>query len=165
MSGSNCCFFRFCPLSLHPAQAASEASVVKWSTRFISGPLGRLCNFFNLLWLQSKSDSKKSACNAGYSGSIPGLGRSPEEGNGNPLWYSCLRNPMNRGTWWATGSQSQTQLNNWTHTHNYTLLDTSFHTLFCVWSRLNCKFLEGWDCVFFLLIPTAFNTINYFSFV
>ena len=36
------------------------------------------------------------------SGSIPGLGRSPGEGNGNPLQYSCLENPKNRGAWWAT---------------------------------------------------------------
>ena len=35
-------------------------------------------------------------------GSIPGLGRSPEEGNGNPLQYSCLENPMDRGAWKAT---------------------------------------------------------------
>ena len=35
-------------------------------------------------------------------GSIPGLGRSPGEGNGNPLWYSCLENPMDRGVCWAT---------------------------------------------------------------
>ena len=35
-------------------------------------------------------------------GSIPGLGRSPGEGNGNPLQYSCLENPMDRGVWWAT---------------------------------------------------------------
>ena len=35
-------------------------------------------------------------------GSIAGSGRSPEEGNGNPLQYSCLRNPMDRGAWWAT---------------------------------------------------------------
>ena len=35
-------------------------------------------------------------------GSIPGLGRSPGEGNGNPLQYSCLENSMDRGTWWAT---------------------------------------------------------------
>ena len=39
------------------------------------------------------SDSKESACNAGDLGSIPGLGRSPGEGNGNPLQYSCLENP------------------------------------------------------------------------
>jgi len=35
-------------------------------------------------------------------GSIPGSGRSPREGNGNPLQYSCLENPMDRGAWWAT---------------------------------------------------------------
>ena len=47
------------------------------------------------------SDSKESACNAGDLGSIPGLGRSPGEGNGNPLQYYCLENPMDRGTWQA----------------------------------------------------------------
>ena len=45
----------------------------------------------------SGSDSKASACNAGDLGSVPGLGRSPGEGNGNPFQYSCLENPMDRG--------------------------------------------------------------------
>ena len=45
------------------------------------------------------SDGKASAYNAGYPGSIPGSGRSPGEGNGNPLQYSCLENPMDRGSW------------------------------------------------------------------
>ena len=56
------------------------------------------------------SDSKASAYNVGHPGSIPGLGRSPGEGNGNPL-QSCLKNPMGRGDWWATVhrvSKSQT---------------------------------------------------------
>ena len=48
------------------------------------------------------SDGKASAYNAGDLGSIPGLGRSPGEGNGNPLWYSCLENPMDQRSWWAT---------------------------------------------------------------
>ena len=48
------------------------------------------------------SDSKVSACNVGDLGSIPGLGRSPGEENGNPLQYSCLENPMVRGAWGAT---------------------------------------------------------------
>ena len=48
------------------------------------------------------SDGKESACNAGDLGSIPGLGRSPEGGHGNPLQYSCLENHMDRGVWWAT---------------------------------------------------------------
>ena len=48
------------------------------------------------------SDSKESACNAGNPGSMPGLGRSAREGNGYPLQYSCLENPMDRGAWQAT---------------------------------------------------------------
>ena len=48
------------------------------------------------------SDSKASACNAGYPGSIPESGKSPGEGNGNPLQYSCLENFMDGGAWWAT---------------------------------------------------------------
>ena len=48
------------------------------------------------------SDSKESACNPGYWCSIPGLRRSPEEGNGNLLQYSCLENSIDRGAWWAT---------------------------------------------------------------
>ena len=45
---------------------------------------------------------KNPPVNAGDVGSITGLGRSPGEGNGNPLQYSCLENPMDRRTWWAT---------------------------------------------------------------
>ena len=48
------------------------------------------------------SDGIESACNAGDPGSIPGLGRTPGEGHGNPLRCSCLENSMNRGAWWAT---------------------------------------------------------------
>ena len=45
---------------------------------------------------------KNLLANAGDLGSIPGSGRSPGEGNGNPFQYSCLENPMDRGNWWAT---------------------------------------------------------------
>ena len=48
------------------------------------------------------SAGKESACNAADLGSIPGLGRSPGEGKGYPFQYSCLKNPMDRGAWWAT---------------------------------------------------------------
>ena len=48
------------------------------------------------------SDSKESACNAGDVGSIPGSGRSPGEGNGKPIQYSCLENFMDGGAWRAT---------------------------------------------------------------
>ena len=52
-------------------------------------------------------DGKESTCNAGDLGSIPGSGRSPREGNGNLLPYSCLENPMDREAWWATSMGSQ----------------------------------------------------------
>ena len=48
------------------------------------------------------SEVKESACNAGDPSSIPGSGRSPGEGNGNPIQYSCLENPMNGEAWQAT---------------------------------------------------------------
>ena len=62
-----------------------------------------------------KTDSKESACNVGDLGLILRWGRSPGEGNGNPLQYSCLKNPMDRGIWQATVhgvAQSGTRLNN-----------------------------------------------------
>ncbi len=64
------------------------------------------------------SVGKESACNAGDPGSIPGLGRSPGEGNGNPLQYSCLENPMDGGAWWATVhgvAKSRTRLSDFTN--------------------------------------------------
>ena len=48
------------------------------------------------------SAGKESTCNAGDPGSIPGLGRSPGEGNDDPLQYSCLENPRDRGVWQVT---------------------------------------------------------------
>ena len=56
----------------------------------------------HILGFPHSSVSKESACNAGDPGSTPGLGRSPEEGNGNPLQYSCLGNHMDRGAWLST---------------------------------------------------------------
>ena len=59
------------------------------------------------------SGGKESACDVGDLGSIPGSGRSPGEGIGYPLQYSCLENSMDRGAWWATvhaAAKSQTQL-------------------------------------------------------
>ena len=68
------------------------------------------------------SDSKASVYNARDLGSSPGLGRSPGEGNGNPLQYYCLENPMDRGAWWAAVhgvAKSQTWLSDFTFTLSY----------------------------------------------
>ena len=69
----------------------------------------RVCQSFNLIfnfaWLFVALVVKNRPASTGGirdAGSIPGWGRSSGEGNGNPLQYSCLENPMDRGTWWAT---------------------------------------------------------------
>ena len=85
-----------------------------------------ICNlpwFIRLYWFQAYSimgfpgglDSKESTCNAGDPGLTPGSGRSPGEGNGYPLQYSCLENTMDREAWRATVhevAKSWTQLSN-----------------------------------------------------
>ena len=82
-------------------------------------------NHFNITFLSEHqgfpggSEGKASACNAGDLGLIPGSGRSPGEGNVNPLQDSCLENPMDREAWWATVlgvTKSQTQLSDFTFT-------------------------------------------------
>ena len=68
------------------------------------------------------SEVKASARNAEDLGSIPGSGRSPGEGNGNPLQYSCLENPMDGGAWWATVhgvAKSRTRLSDFTHSKHF----------------------------------------------
>ena len=72
------------------------------------------------------SDGKESACNAGDLGLIPGLGRSPGEGNGYPLQYSGLENFMDRGAWQATVhgvAKSRTWLSDFTSLHFLSLTD------------------------------------------
>ena len=72
---------------------------------------------------------KNPPVNAGDTGLIPGLGKSPGVGNGNPLQYSCLRNPMDRGAWQATVhgvAKSQTQLSDFIHSLTHSLCLTYF---------------------------------------
>ena len=59
------------------------------------------CKYYYMWDFTGVSVVKNLPTNAGDAGLIPGLGRSPGEGKGNPLQYSCLRNPMDRGVWWA----------------------------------------------------------------
>ena len=59
-------------------------------------------SFMIIMSFSGGSVVKSSLANAGDLGSIPGSRRSPGEGNGNPLQYSCLGSPMDRGAWWAT---------------------------------------------------------------
>ena len=72
-----------------------------------------------------------SACNAGDLGSIPGSGRSPGEGNGNPLQYSCLENSTDGRAWWATVhgvAKSQTPLSDFIFTFHFHALEKEMAT-------------------------------------
>ena len=68
---------------------------------YICGKCLVLVIFFKNKGFPGSSVGKESACHAGDPGSIPGSGRSPGEGYGKPLYYSCLENPMDRRAWWA----------------------------------------------------------------
>ena len=87
----------------------------------------KIYNFTIYMGFPGGSEAKASACNVGDLGSIPGSGRSPGEWNGTPLQYSCLKNPMDRGAWWATVhgvAKSRTRLNDFTSLYSYyTVID------------------------------------------
>ena len=117
------------------------------------------------------SEDKASACNAGDPGSIPGLGRSPGEGNSNPLQYSCLENPVDRGALWATVhgvAKSRTRLNGCVfsqfvpHSPYCTVSTNPFSlsaSVFLPISRLICTiFLDS------LYIYTHTHTVTYICF-
>ena len=87
-------------------EVAAHSSTPAWKIPWMEKP-GRLQSMGSQSWTRLSnfmgfpggSDSKAPVCNAGDPGSIPGLGRSSGEGNGSPLWYSCLENPMDEGAW------------------------------------------------------------------
>ena len=105
------------------------------------------------------SDSKESSCNAGDQGLIPGLGKSPGEGNVNPLQHSCLENPMDRGAWWAVVhgvTKCWTGLNN-----QHARVQEGY---FQWWAYKNNSLWDFWDLivVFTLLIfHTYIHTHTY----
>ena len=77
------------------------------------------------------SDGKESTCNVGDLGLSPGSGRSPVEGNGNPLQYCCLENPMDGGAWWAAVhgvAKSWTRLSDFTFTFHFHALEKAMAT-------------------------------------
>ena len=110
---------------------------------------------YPLSGLPGDSDGKASAYNAGDLGSIPGSGGSPREGNGTPLQYSCLENPIDRGAWWAIVhgvAKSRTRLSDFTFFF-HPLSEMSFASIFSQYVA----------CHFILLIVT-FTEQEFFFF-
>ena len=82
----------------HPYMTTGKTiALTIWT--FVGKVMPLLFNMLSRLDFPGGSDDKAPAYDAGDLGSIPGFGRSPGEGNGNPLQYSCLENPMEGGTW------------------------------------------------------------------
>ena len=89
-----------CSLTGSSVHGIFQARVLEWGAIAFSNMYGYMCIYGFL----SGTLVKNASANAGDArdlSSIPGLGRSPVEGNGNPLQYSCLENSMDRGAWWA----------------------------------------------------------------
>ena len=105
----------------------------EWVSGWIDALMEKIKSFKNrnhflrqpseLLGFPGGSEVKVSACNVGDRGSIPGLGRSPGEGNDNPLQYYCLENPMGGGAWWVHGvAKSWTRLSDFTFTVTFRIV-------------------------------------------
>ena len=99
---------------------------------------------------------KRLAYNAGDLGLIPGSGRSSGEGNGTPLQYSCLENPMDRGAWWATVhgvAKSWTQLSEFTSlSFTFMLIHVSFGFSEFVSDNVGFKEMKN-TIVFYIMTP------------
>ena len=117
-------------LSMHAWALYQNWQIYLWSTT------GYILGF------PGGSDGKESTCNAGLQGSVPGLGRAPGEGNGNPLQYSSLENPMDRGAWQAIVygvAESQTWLS-----------DEHFHFQWAFFS-----YADTWKWTYYILAQEA----------
>ena len=122
-----------CPLLLLPSILSSISVFFNESFLHI-----RLPNYWSFSFsFPGGSEVKASACNVGDPGSIPGSGRSPGEGNSNPLQYSCLENPMDGGGWWATVhgvAKSRTRLSDFTFTFSFSIIPSNEYSgLISLW--------------------------------
>ena len=106
--------------------------------------MGFAGSYGSLLGFPGGSEFNVSAYNVGDLGSIPGSGRSPGEGNGNPLEYSCLENPMDRGACWPTVhevTKSRTQLRDFTQFNSLKMA-----VLFPVFKGISTLFSKNSGC-------------------
>ena len=126
-------FFLFCGLSFLSVDSFSmHRSLILIKSNWSIFKFCCVCFLCHTGGSNGEGNGKESACNAGDMGSIPESGRSPGEGNGNPLWYSCLENCMDRGTWQATVHK----VAEWDTTKRLTHTETWVNYQFCHLSPL-----------------------------
>ena len=113
---------------------------------------------FSKVGFPGSSDGKVSACNVGDPGSIPGLGRSPGEGNGNPLQYSYLENSMDRGAWWAA-VHVVAQIRTWLSMHPRICVCMSYNRIKLKKKKILLNFILQW-----IDKSIIFNSIQHDSF-
>ena len=114
----------------------------------------------NLMDFPGGSDSKASAYNAGDLGLIPGSGISSGEGNGNPVQYSCLENPMDGGAWYLTVhevAKSQTWLSDFTSLHILTTDEYTTLTVLLTWRLIQNTCMNVYDSIIMLDSRTSKN--------
>ena len=102
MPSSNCCCLTFIQISQEAGKVVWYFHLFKNFPQSVVIHIIKGIGMVKTLGFLHSSVGKESACNAGELGLIPGLGRFPGEGNGNPLQHSCLENPMDRRAWQAT---------------------------------------------------------------
>ena len=102
MPSSNCCCLTFIQISQEAGKVVWYFHLFKNFPQSVVIHIIKGIGMVKTLGFLHSSVGKESACNAGELGLIPGLGRFPGEGNGNPLQHSCLENPMDRRAWRAT---------------------------------------------------------------
>ena len=132
------------------ALCITTSEIIHFYQFFLDPQVWWSCGHRNLmesifLWAMLMTTGKESACNTGDMGSIPESGRSPGEGNGNPLQYSCLENPMDRGAWWAA-------------VHGVPKSRPQLSTCSCTrWSGVSASASCFWDTIFCsLVLPDQF---------
>ena len=118
---------------------------------------------YNYLGFPGNSNGKESACNAGYLGLIPVSERSPGGGHGNPLQYSCLESPIDRGAWWVAVhglTQSWTWLSKWHFHFHFLQISTQLEVGkwwqmlggFTIWIWIFDMDSENWRYLFLKII-------------
>ena len=148
------CFF--CKYSVWPSSQVSLTCFICENPNFNPTSFVNTWVLLFRTWLRGGSDGKVSACSVGDTGLISGSGRSPKEGNGNPLQYPCLENSMGRGAWQVTVIELQRVGHVWmTNTFHFTKDTWEFRERVIKWIRSFPVSFRNWESPLSPLSPSG----------